>query len=75
MVMITKGNGRRRQHDCLQGHFTLLSRPFWRPLGFDQICPALRQRTLNYIYNPAALFLALNKFASNLDCDIYEFVT
>ncbi len=35
MVMITKGNGRRRQHDCLQGHFALLSRPFWRPLGFE----------------------------------------
>jgi hypothetical protein len=43
--------------------------------GFDQICPALRQRTLNYVYNPAVLFLALNKFASNLNRDIYEFVT
>jgi hypothetical protein len=43
--------------------------------GFDQICPELRQRTLNYIYSPAALFLALNKFASNLSRDIYEFVT
>jgi hypothetical protein len=75
MAMISKENGRRRQFFCLQGHFDLRSKPFWRPLGFDQICPARRQRTLRYIYIPAALFLALNKFASNLNRDIYEFVT
>jgi hypothetical protein len=67
MAMISKQNESRRQYICLQGHFVLRSQPFWRPLGFDQICPGFRQRTLNYIYNPAALFLTLNKFASNLD--------
>jgi hypothetical protein len=43
--------------------------------GFDQICPELRQKHLKYVYIPAHFFLALNKFASNLSRDIYEFVT
>ncbi len=51
----------------LQGRFGSRLQPFDRPFGFDQFCPALRQRTLKYIYIPAALFLALNKIASNLN--------
>jgi hypothetical protein len=43
--------------------------------GFDQFCPLLRQRALKYIHIPAAPFLALNKIASNLEGDIYEFMT
>jgi hypothetical protein len=43
--------------------------------GFDQICPELRQKHLKYVYIPAHFFLALNKFASNLSRDMYEFVT
>jgi hypothetical protein len=60
----------------------LFPRVFWLEIeailmseGFDQFCPLRRQRTLKYIYIPAVLFLALNKIASNLDGDIYEFVT
>jgi hypothetical protein len=51
----------------LQGRFGSRLQPFDRPLGFDQFCPALRQRTLKYFHIPAALFIAPNKIASNLD--------
>jgi hypothetical protein len=43
--------------------------------GFDQFCPLLRQRALKYFHIPAALFLALNKIASNLEGNIYKFMT
>jgi hypothetical protein len=75
MAKISGENARREQWFCLQGHFGSRSKPFCCPLGFDQFCPLLRQRTLRYIYIPAVLFLALNKIASNLGGDIYEFVT
>ena len=67
MAIIEVQNGRREGSLPLQGYFGSRLRPFDRPLGFDQFCPALRQRTLKYVYIPAALLLVLNKIASNLD--------
>jgi hypothetical protein len=67
MAIIEVQNGRREGSLPLQGYFGSQLQPFDCPLGFDQFCPVLRQRTLKYIYIPAALFLVLNKIASNLD--------
>jgi hypothetical protein len=75
MAQISDINSRREQWFCFQGYLCSRSKPFCCPLGFDQFCPLLRQRALKYIHIPAALFLALNKIASNLGGDIYEFVT
>jgi hypothetical protein len=74
MAKISGENARREQWFCLQGYFGSRSKPFCCPLGFDQFCPVLRQRTLRYMYIPAALFLALNKIASNLGGDMVEFM-
>ena len=67
MAIIEVQNGRREGSSPLQGCFGSRLQPFVRPLGFDQFCPVLRQRALKYIYIPVALFLILNKIASNLD--------
>ena len=67
MAIIEVQNGRREGSLPLQGYFGSRLQPFVRPLGFDQFCPVLRQRALKYIYIPVALFLILNKIASNLD--------
>ena len=69
MAMIEVQNGRREGSLPLQGYFGSRLKPFVRPLGFDQFCPVLRQRTLKYVYIPVVLFLALNKIASNLDAE------
>ena len=69
MAIIEVQNGRREGSLPLQGYFGLRLQPFVRPLGFDQFCPVLRQRTLKYIYIPAAPLLVLNKIASNLDAE------
>ena len=69
MAIIEVQNGRCEGSLPLQGYFGSRLQPFVRPLGFDQFCPVLRQRTLKYIYIPAVLFLVLNKIASNLDAE------
>ncbi len=67
MAITSFQNARREGLLPLQGRFETRLQPFDRPIGFDQFCPVLRQRALKYIYMPAALFLALNKIASNLN--------
>ncbi len=66
MAKVSDENASREQSFRFQVCFYSRALPFCCPLGFDQFCPALRQRTLKYNYIPAALYLALNKIASNL---------
>jgi hypothetical protein len=53
MAKISQENVRRRQSFCLQGHFTLRSKPFWRPAD------------LTHFVHCRVGKLGLNKMASN----------
>ena len=62
MAKISQQNVRRRQLFCLQGHFAVRSKPFWRPSDLT-----------HFVHNCfGKARLALNKMASNLEGYICE---
>ena len=73
MANSSSRSGRRAGWWPVQGRFGSRWKPFGRPSDLTQNGPSLRQETLKYGRIPAASFLTLNHFASNLDGAIYEF--
>jgi hypothetical protein len=65
MAKVSKANVRRRQLFCLQGHFALRSKPFWRPSDLTHFvhCRVGKARLRNT--KPGLCRLALNKMALN----------
>lgn len=73
MAKISEQNVRRRQLFCLQGCFASRSKPFWRPADLDHFAHCCVGKARLKTTKPALCRLALNKMASNLNDDIYEF--
>ncbi|MEY4620605.1 MAG: hypothetical protein RIS65_1777, partial [Pseudomonadota bacterium] len=65
MEKISKENVRRRQSFCLQGHFALISKPFWRPSDLTHIVHCCVGKLGLRTTKSGAYRLALNNMASN----------
>jgi hypothetical protein len=65
MAKISKQNVRRRQSFCLQGHFALRSKPFWRPSDLTHTVHCRVGKARLRTTKPALCRLALNSMASN----------
>jgi hypothetical protein len=65
MAKISEENVRRRQLFCLQGHFALRSKPFWRPSDLTHFVHCHVGKLGLRTTKSCAYRLALNKMASN----------
>jgi len=65
MAKISKENVRRGQSFCLQGHFALRSKPFWRPSDLTHTVHCHVGKLGLRITKSCAYRLALNSMASN----------
>ena len=58
-----------RQLFCLQGHFTLRSKPFWRPKDLAHFAHGVFGKLGLRTTKPCACRIAMNKMASNRESD------
>jgi hypothetical protein len=65
MAKISEENVRSRQLFCLQGHFALRSKPFWRPSDLTHTVHCYVGKLGLRTTNRGAYRLGLNKMASN----------